>query len=142
MIHMPSDKKAVDRGGVGQGPGRRSRRQAGDRVVQPRAGVRAALQRRGLGKAYLRFEPYTPLAKLLGEGPQIAILDKPFEGKTKDELKALYPKLVGGRPLQPSRDRVGVRQRHHHSRRTRRTARPRAWRSRSRSRLPRVRPRS
>ena len=96
MIRMPSDKKAVieEAWGKGQDVDR-----GGKPVtvwLNPDAGVRAAYSDEGAGKAYLRFEPYTPLVKLLGEGPQIAALAKPFEGKTKDELKALYPELSRG----------------------------------------------
>lgn len=96
MIRMPSAKKAVieEAWGKGQDVDR------GGRPVtvwfNPETGVRAAYSDEGSGKAYLRFEPYTPLAKLLGEGPQIAALGKPFEGRTKDELKALYPEYGGG----------------------------------------------
>jgi hypothetical protein len=57
--------------------------------------VRAALSGEDKQHAELRFESYTPVAKLLGDGPNIAILDKPFAGKTKDEIAALYPNLVG-----------------------------------------------
>jgi len=94
LIRLPADKLAV----VEQawGPGQKVDRGGKPNVVwfNPEQGVRAAYSDEGNNKAYLRFEPYTPLAKVLGEGPQIAILDKPFEGKTEDEVKALYPSLV------------------------------------------------
>lgn len=94
MIHMPADKLPVIEEAWGKG----HKVDRGGKPVtvwfNPEGGVRAAFSDEGDGKAYLRFEPYTPLTKLLGDGPNIAILDKPFEGKTDDELKVLYPNLV------------------------------------------------
>jgi hypothetical protein len=95
MIRLPADKLSV----VEQawGPGQKVDR--GGKPINvwfnPEQGIRAAFSDEGSNKAILRFEPYTPLAKVLGEGPQIAFLDKPFEGKSEDEVKALYPNLVG-----------------------------------------------
>jgi hypothetical protein len=95
MIRLPADKLAV----VEQawGPGQKVDRGGKPVTVwfNPEQGIRAVFSDEGSNKAYLRFEPYTPLAKVLGDGPQIAILDKPFEGKTEDEVKALYPNLAG-----------------------------------------------
>lgn len=95
MIRLPADKLAVIE--QAWGPGQKVDRGGKPVVVwfNPEQGIRAAFSDEGKNKAYLRFEPYTPLAKVLGEGPQIALLDKPFEGKTEDEVKALYPNLVG-----------------------------------------------
>jgi hypothetical protein len=95
MIRMPADKAAliVEAWGPGQNVDR-----GGKPVTvwfNPEQGIRAAFSDDGENKAYLRFEPYMPLAKMLGEGPTIAFLDKPFEGKTVEEIKALYPQLVG-----------------------------------------------
>jgi hypothetical protein len=95
MIRLPADKLAV----VEQawGPGQKADRGGKPVTVwfNPEQGIRGVFSDDGNNKAMLRFEPYTPLAKVLGDGPQVALLDKPFEGKTEDEVKALYPNLVG-----------------------------------------------
>ncbi len=59
----------------------------------PDLGVRAALSD-DQDHSTLRFEPYTPLAKLLGDGPQIAALSKPFVGLTQADLAKAYPELA------------------------------------------------
>ncbi|NVB79931.1 MAG: hypothetical protein HOV81_16165 [Kofleriaceae bacterium] len=94
MIYLPGDKKAVIEEAWGKG-------QDVDRGGKPvtvwfnaDTGVRAAWSVGSDNGGELRFEAYTPLAKLLGEGPQIAALAKPFAGKTQDELKTVYPELV------------------------------------------------
>lgn len=95
MIRMPADKLSVIE--QAWGPGQKVDRGGKPVIVwfNPEQGIRAAFSDEGENRAYLRFEPYTPVAKLLGEGPNIAVLDKPFEGKTADEIKADYPNLVG-----------------------------------------------
>jgi hypothetical protein len=94
MIYLPGDKKALveEAWGKGQDVDR-----GGSPVTvwfNPETGVRAAWSVGSDNRGELRFEAYTPPAKLLGEGPQIAALAKPFAGKTQDELKAAYPELV------------------------------------------------
>ena len=94
MIYMTGDKKAVIEEAWGKG---QDVERGGKPVTvwfNPDTGVRAAWSVSGDNRGELRFEAYTPLAKLLGDGPQIAALSKPFAGKTKDELKAIYPELV------------------------------------------------
>lgn len=59
----------------------------------PELGVRAELND-DKDHSTLRFEPYTPLAKLLGDGPQIAALSKPFVGLTQADLAKAYPELA------------------------------------------------
>lgn len=96
MIYLPTDKKAVIEEAWGKG---QDTDRGGKPVTvwfNPETGVRAAYSVSGDNRGELRFEAYTPLVKLLGEGPQIAALSKPFAGKTKDELKTVYPELVVG----------------------------------------------
>jgi hypothetical protein len=94
LIRFPYDKAGLitEAWGAGQVADR------GGRPVtvwfNPDTGVRAVLSDEGGNRGYLRFEPYMPLVKLLGEGKGIAVLDRPFEGKTQDELKALYPERI------------------------------------------------
>lgn len=94
-MHMPADKLAVIE--QAWGPGIKTDRGGKPVVVwfNPEQGIRAAFDESGNGRAYLRFEAYMPVAKLLGEGKGLPLLDKPFEGKTEDEVKAMYPNLVG-----------------------------------------------
>ncbi len=94
IVQIPADKAALVT--EAWGPGTKTDRGGTPITVwfNPETGVRAAMSDPKNNEVDLRFEPYTPLTKLLGDGPQIAILDKPFEGKTPDELKALYPNLV------------------------------------------------
>jgi hypothetical protein len=103
-IHMPADKLSVLE--QAWGPGQKIDRGGKPAVVWFNAeqGIRAAFSDTGGGRAYVRFEPYMPVAKMLGDGPNIAMLDKPFQGKTDEELKAIYPNLVGktGRLSLPS----------------------------------------
>lgn len=93
MLRLPAGKQAVIE--EAWGPGQKADRGGKPVVVwfNPETGVRAAYDEDG-DRAYLRFEPYTPLVKLLGDGPNVALLDKPFAGKTKAELAALYPALA------------------------------------------------
>ena len=91
IIDMPVAKKSLIEEAWGKG---QDADRAGKPITvwfNPDAGIRAAFSDEHDGRAYLRFEPYQPLAKLLGPGPNIAALPKPFEGKTADELKAIYP---------------------------------------------------
>lgn len=94
LVTFPADKEALLV--EAWGPGQKADRGGKPVTVwfNPETGTRAALAEEREKQLTLRFEPYMPLTKLLGDGPGIAILDKPFEGKTPDELKALYPNLV------------------------------------------------
>lgn len=95
LVRMPADKvKLIEEA---WGPGQKVDRGGKPIMVwfNPEQGIRAAFSDEGDNKAYLRFEAYTPVAKLLGEGVNIAVLDKPFDGKSVDEIKAMFPALVG-----------------------------------------------
>jgi hypothetical protein len=94
LIRFPYDKAALIT--EAWGPGQVADRGGKPVTVwfNPDTGVRAVLSDEGGNRGYLRFEPYMPLVKLLGEGKGIAVLDRPFEGKTRDELKALYPERI------------------------------------------------
>jgi hypothetical protein len=61
--------------------------------LNPDAGVRAELSDDN-GHSTLRFEPYTPVVKIFGDGPQIAALSKPFVGMSQADLAKAYPELV------------------------------------------------
>lgn len=94
LIRFPHDKAGLI--AEAWGPGQVADRGGKPVTVwfNPDSGVRAVLSDEGDNRGYLRFEPYMPLAKLLGDGPGIALLDRPFEGKTEDELEALYPERI------------------------------------------------
>jgi hypothetical protein len=51
----------------------------------PDQGIRAELD-----EHYVRFRRYLPVAKLLGPGPDLAILTAPIVGRTPDEVMAAY----------------------------------------------------
>lgn len=89
VLRLPAGKQAVIE--EAWGPGQAADRGGKPVVVwfNPETGIRAAYDEDG-DRAHLRFEPYVPLAKLLGDGPAIAALGKPFAGKTKDELATIY----------------------------------------------------
>ena len=98
LIELPLDKMAL----VAQawGPGVEAKR-GGNQVTiwrNPETGIRAELSV-SFNKANgeLRFSPYYPLAKILGDGPTIAFLPKPILGQTLDQVKAAYPELVDGK---------------------------------------------
>jgi hypothetical protein len=59
----------------------------------PETQTRAALSDDG-SHSTLRFEEYTPLGKLLGDGPTIAALSKPIVGLTQPDLAKAYPELA------------------------------------------------
>lgn len=93
LVEFPATKKGVvaEAWGAGQDTDR-----GGHPVTvwfNPETGIRAALDDDGK-EATLRFEQYTPLKKLLGEGPAIAALAKPIVGLTKEELGKAYPELA------------------------------------------------
>lgn len=92
-VHLPKGSDAVIE--KAWGPGIKTDRGGTPVVVwfNPEQGIRASYSAQG-DRAYLRFEPYMPVAKLLGEGKGLPLLDKPFEGKTEEELKTMYPSLV------------------------------------------------
>ena len=64
----------------------------------PATGVRAALSIDDK-RATLRFEPYLPIAKLLGPGPAVAVFDKPFLGLTVAEAKKNYAAMMDGNAI-------------------------------------------
>jgi hypothetical protein len=90
VLRLPPGKKAVIE--EAWGPGQEADRGGKPVTVwfNPETGIRAAYDEDG-DRVHLRFEPYVPLVKLLGDGPAIAALAKPFAGKTKEELATIYP---------------------------------------------------
>jgi hypothetical protein len=64
----------------------------------PDRGVRATLTVDK--KAELRFEPYLPLAKLLGPGPNLAVFDKPFLGLTVADAYKAYAAVSDGKAIE------------------------------------------
>lgn len=93
LVEFPAAKKGVvaEAWGAGQDTDR-----GGHPVTvwfNPETGIRAALSDDGK-EATLRFEEYTPLKKLLGEGPAVAALSKPIVGLTQAELGKAYPELA------------------------------------------------
>ncbi len=93
LIEFPVAKKGVV--AEAWGPGQDTDRGGHPVTVwfNPDTGTRAALSDDGK-EATLRFEEYTPLKKLLGDGPAIAALSKPFVGLTKAELGQAYPEIA------------------------------------------------
>lgn len=93
LIEFPAAKKGVV--AEAWGPGQDADRGGHPVTVwfNPETGIRAALDDDGK-EATLRFEQYTPLKKLLGEGPAIAALSKPIVGLTKEELGKAYPEIA------------------------------------------------
>ena len=100
LIELPLDKMPL----VAQawGPGTEATR-GNDPVTvwrNPLTGIRAELSISFDKKnGDLRFSPYYPTAKLLGDGPTLAFFDKPILGTKLDEVKANYPHLVDGEYL-------------------------------------------
>jgi len=64
----------------------------------PANGVRAALSIDDQ-RATLRFEPYLPIAKLLGPGKDVAVFDKPFLGLTVAEASKNYAAMMDGKAI-------------------------------------------
>jgi len=96
LVYLPGDKASLVT--EAWGPGQKTDRGGTPITVwfNPQQGIRAALDEGDKDRAVLRFEAYTPVAKLLGEGKDLPFLDKGFEGKTLEELKTLYPALARG----------------------------------------------
>lgn len=93
LVSLPADKASlIDEA---WGPGQKTDRGGTPVTVwfDAATGVRAALEVSG-DSALLRFEPYTPVAHLLGEGKDLPFLQHGCTGKTKEELIALQPALA------------------------------------------------
>ncbi|MGE5184202.1 MAG: hypothetical protein ACM31C_19165 [Acidobacteriota bacterium] len=116
LVEFPTAKRGVV--AEAWGPGKDTDRGGKPVTVwfNPDTGVRATLGDDG-DHSTLRFEPYTPLAKLLGDGPQIAMLAKPLTKLSLADAAKAYPDLAdkdghlwlpptewefgGGTPLSP-----------------------------------------
>lgn len=64
----------------------------------PAARLRA-MGYRDNGVYRVRFEPYLPVATLLGAGHELGYFDRGLFGKSYEELKTLYPDVIGIPPL-------------------------------------------
>ncbi len=100
LIELPLDKMPL----VAQAWGPGSETTRGGKPVtiwrNPATGIRAELSVSfNKENGDLRFSPYYPTAKLLGDGPTIAFFDKPILGAKLDDVKANYPQLVDGEYL-------------------------------------------
>ena len=94
LIELPLDNMAL----VAQAWGRGVEAKRGNDPVtiwrNPETGIRAELSVSfNKENGDLRFSPYYPVAKFLGDGPTIAFLPKPILGLTLEQVKAAYPEL-------------------------------------------------
>jgi hypothetical protein len=98
LVMFPADAKGAV--AAAWGPGVDADRGGNPVTVwfDPEHGVRAALSVDDQ-RATLRFEPYLPLAKLLGPGTDVAVFDKPYLGLTVAEAAKNYASLMNGKAL-------------------------------------------
>jgi hypothetical protein len=93
LVELPTARRGII--AEAWGPGQNGDR-GGHPVTMwfnPETGIRAELSD-DKDHSELRFEAYTPLVKLLGDGKQIAMLAKPFVGLTQADLAKAYPELA------------------------------------------------
>jgi len=83
------------------GPPKQVRKDGRDVEVwhDPDSGWRAILEKDAARARVfqLRLEPYLPVARLLGDGPDIAALPMPLMGKPEAEVRAAFPWAARGR---------------------------------------------
>ncbi|HPH66997.1 MAG TPA: hypothetical protein PLF40_14685 [Kofleriaceae bacterium] len=98
LIELPLDKMSLV--AEAWGPGVEATRGGTPVTIwrNPDTGIRAELSVSfNKENGDLRFSPYYPVAKFLGDGPTIAFLPKPILGLKFDEVKAAYPELTDGK---------------------------------------------
>jgi hypothetical protein len=93
LVELPTARRGVV--AEAWGPGQDTER-GGTAVTvwfNPETGTRAELSDES-GHSTLWFRAYTPLAKVLGDGSQVAMLAKPFVGLSPADLAKAYPELA------------------------------------------------
>jgi len=93
LMEFPTAKKGLVAEAWGPGQDTVRARDPATVWFNPELGIRAELSDER-DHSTLRFFPYTPLAKLLGDGPAIAALSKPIVGLSQAEATKNYPELA------------------------------------------------